>query len=339
LTETLSHEPLVAPPIRPIGKRVLSTAAYIVLAVAMLIVAPLAVFLPAALLHCGIRNGRRAAWIVLIAAAAIVLLLALPATQAPQTVHTSIAFFLGLVLTVGLPSVLVLPLVERGEGFGRVLVFAMLIAVAGMLATEAIMQATTAFSPYADQVAGTREVGARFVDVYTKAGVPADGIRFFKKWMDIATFVLPGFMLIYAVMMFVLSLLLLGRLPAWREYAALRGLHPATYFFRNLSLPEWLLFAFVIGGLSPLVSGLPQRIGANILAVVTFLYILQGLAIFRAFVAATGGVFALFAWGALGVLTVTGVAPLLLGIAGLFDSFFDFRHFNRKDSSDESDSH
>jgi hypothetical protein len=67
---------------------------------------------------------------------------------------------------------------------------------------------------------------------------------------------------------------------------------------------------------------------------------LQGLAIFRSFLVATGAGLAgvLFAYVILGVLTLTGIAPLLLSITGLFDSFFDFRKFNRKDHSDESHS-
>jgi hypothetical protein len=96
----------------------------------------------------------------------------------------------------------------------------------------------------------------------------------------------------------------------------------------------------VIGGLSPLASGMPQRIGANLLALVSFLYLLQGLAIFRSFLAAAGAGFTsiILAYAFLGVLTITGISPLLLSIAGLFDSFFDFRKFNRKDHSDESHS-
>ncbi|HXH40307.1 MAG TPA: hypothetical protein VNN08_16885, partial [Thermoanaerobaculia bacterium] len=102
-----------------------------------------------------------------------------------------------------------------------------------------------------------------------------------------------------------------------------------------------LLFAFVIGGLSPLASGMVQQAGLNILAVVTFLYFLQGLAIFRSFVAATttGAAGSLFAWSILIVLMAMIVGFFLLCIAGLFDSFFDFRHFNRKDHTDESHSH
>src|SRR5262249_36242908 len=162
---------------------------------------------------------------------------------------------------------------------------------------------------------------AKIVEVYTKAGVPSNGIRLARLWTNVSIFILPALSVIYATMVFVISLVLLGRLPAWRQFAARRGLaEPTGFLFRNLALPEWLLVAFVIGGGSPLVSGLPQRIGANILAVIVFLYFLQGLAVFRAFAAAASGAFALFAWGTLIILTMTGVAPVLLGIAGLFDS-------------------
>jgi hypothetical protein len=85
-----------------------------------------------------------------------------------------------------------------------------------------------------------------------------------------------------------------------------------------------------------------QKAAANTLAVVVFLYILQGLAIFRFMLVAVGaGVTGtLLAWTLLGFLTLAGgVGPLLLGVAGLFDPFFDFRHFKkRKDDSDESHS-
>jgi hypothetical protein len=114
------------------------------------------------------------------------------------------------------------------------------------------------------------------------------------------------------------------------------------YLFRNLAFPDWLLFAFIIGGVSPLMKGVVQHVGANILAVVIFLYLVQGLAIFRSLLVTFGAGLAasLLAYAMLGVLTVVGgIAPLLLSMAGLFDSFFDFRHFmKRKDDSDESHS-
>ena len=143
------------------------------------------------------------------------------------------------------------------------------------------------------------------------------------------------------MIVFALSLVLFGRLKSWRAILERRqGVTSSPYLFRNLSLPEWLLFAFVVAGVTPLATGMPQRVGANLLAIVAFLYLLQGLAIFRSFLAAAGAGFSgvFFAYLLLGVLTITGIGPLVLSIAGLFDSFFDFRKFNRKDHSDESHS-
>ncbi len=332
-------------PVRSFGKRAGSVALYALVA-ALMLLTPLLVFLPAVLLHCGLRNGRRAAWVLLPLAAALALLLILPGAMSAQTTaaqaYGTYGFLLGLVLAIGVPALIVLPMVERGERFGRVVAIALLVGVGGLLATELIMRTAASFSPLAAHVAAARDTASQFLTAYAKAGVPSDAIRFLRKWMNIGVFVLPSFLVIDVAVVFVISLVTLMRLPAWRQFAQQRGLAaPLPYLFRNLALPEWVLFAFVAGGLAPLLSGMAQRISANVLAAVAFLYLLQGLALFRAFLAATGaGFFAtFFAWGLLGLLTITGIAPLLLSIAGLFDSFFDFRHFNRKDHSDESHSH
>jgi hypothetical protein len=132
---------------------------------------------------------------------------------------------------------------------------------------------------------------------------------------------------------------MLGRLRAWREHAlANLGEDGNVYLFRRLSLPDWLLFVFLIGGLTPIVKGAAQIAAANVLMVVAFLYLIQGLAIFRAWVAGMPLTGLLFSYMALAFLTVFGVAPLMLSVGGLFDSFFDFRKLNRKDHSDESHS-
>ncbi|MEO6258706.1 MAG: DUF2232 domain-containing protein [Thermoanaerobaculia bacterium] len=340
MSETpMQSEPVVPAdlPPRTVGHRVRSILGYAVLA-GLMLVSPLFVFLPAALFHCGIRNGRKAAWFVLATGAAIAALIAAPAAQASASnAHMSMAYLLALVAGVGLPALILLPMVERAESFGRILTLAIVLSVAGLALTEVFMQSAASFSPYADQMVSARETSAKFVTAYQKAGMPADAVRFLQKWMNIGVYCLPAFLLIDIAVVFLFSLLMLSRLRTWRDTAPLLS----PYRFRNLSLPEWLLFAFVVGGLSPLASGMPQRVGANILAVVTFLYLLQGLAIFRSLVTAAGTSFfgSMFAYGMLCILTLTGIAPLLLSVAGLFDSFFDFRHFKRKDHSDESHSH
>ena len=342
---SLQHDEPVAIPVRSFGKQVRSMAGYTIVT-ALMFVSPLFVFIPASLIHCGIRNGRRAAWLLLILAGALAALLVYPSATAttPADTATAYGFLLGLFLSIAVPALVVMPMVERGEKFGRVLISALVLSIVGLVVTELTMRTLTGFSPYAAQIAEAHDTATKLVAGYQKAGFPPDAVSFLRKWMDIGSYCLPAFLLIDVSIVFVFSLVMLGRLRAWRD-VALRRTPPAAatspYRFRYLSLPEWLLFAFVIGGLSPLASGMAQQIGANVLAVVAFLYFLQGLAIFRSFVAATGaGVMgSLFAWTILGLLTLTGISPLLLCIAGLFDSFFDFRHFNRKDHSDESHSH
>jgi hypothetical protein len=343
MTETsLQHDEPVAIPARSFGKLVRSMAGYTIVT-ALMFVPPLVVFLPASLLHCGIRNGRRSAWLLLVLSAVVVGLLLYPSAAGVTAAERSASFasLLGFFLAIGVPALAVLPLVERGEKFGRVLLYAVVFSVVGLVATELTMRMVAGFSPYAAQIADVHDTATKMVANYQKHGLPSDAVSFVWTWMDLGSYCLPGILLIYITIFFVFSLVMLGRLRAWRDVALRRTVEPSPYRFRFLSLPEWLLFVFVIGGLTPLASGMAKQIGANVLIVVVFLYFLQGLAIVRSFVAATGaGVMgSLFVWTILGVLTLTGISLLPLSIVGLFDSFFDFRHFNRKDHSDESHSH
>lgn len=336
---SIENEP-VAMTDRSFGRLARNIAGYGLAVAFMLTFQVVFVFIPALLFHCGIRNGRRAAWGALafgtFVAGALVLVSAQDPAMAPQ-INSLYASVAALILAVALPALAVLPLVERGEKFGRVLMFATLLGMAGLALTEVGMRALSGFSPYADQVARAKETSVEFMHMYQKAGLGPDVLHALEKWMDIGVFCLTGFLLINIVVVFVLSLVMLSRLPAWRRLLAERGAESNPYLFRNLSLPEWLLFAFVAGGATPLLSGFPKQIGANVLTVVAFLYLLHGLAIFRAFLAAvsTSAGAVLLGVIALGTLTVIGIGPLLLSIAGLFDSFFDFRHFNRKDDSHE----
>lgn len=324
------------------GRSLRSMIGYAIL-VALMLISPLFVFIPAALFFATIRHGRRTSSTALIAGSALAGIVVIAGASAPQTTlsdaHMSLAYLVALILGIGLPAMAVMPLVERSESFGRVLMAAVLCSIVGLAATEVSMRQITGFSPFADQVVSAQATTAKLVATYQSAGLPSDAVSFLRKWMAIGIYCLPAFLLIDVVLVFVLSLVLFGRLRAWRSVVERRAAPESQpYLFRNLAFPEWLLFAFVLGGLSPLATGLTQRIGANILALVTFLYLLQGLAIFRSFLAAAGVGFAgiLFAYVILGVLTITGIGPLLLGMAGLFDAFFDFRKYNRKDHTDES---
>ena len=339
---SLQQSEPVALPHRSPGRQVRSVAVYSVLT-ALMIMSPMMVFVPAALFHCAIRNGRRAAWLTGALAVAIASLYLVASPQTPAAMKVAWAGLAGLTLSIVLPSLAVLPLIERAEKFGHVLVLLVMSSTLGLAVTELGSRALLAYSPFATQVAEVQRLNGDVMTFYRTHGVPAEQLRMMEKWASYNMFVLPAFLLIMISFVFILSLLMLGRLKAWRERAAVRGDNEAlgAYLFRNFSLPDGLLFAFVLCGLTPLATGMLQKVAANTLTVVAFLYILQGLAIFRFLLVAMGAGFAgtMLGWLLLVLLTLTGVGPLLLGLAGLFDPFFDFRHFKkRKDDSHESHS-
>lgn len=346
IESSLQSEPVMLPAGSPAGRTagrtIRSVAGYSALT-ALLFLPPMFVFVPAALLHCGLRNGRRAAWIALAPAVALagMLMLQTPQGASAADVKMAYAYFMALVVAVAIPALLVLPMVERRETFGRVLVAALIASVGGLALTEIVMQLFAHFSPYTLHAVQAGEMAKAMLTNNPKMPTSGSAATFAKTLASVALFCLPGFLLMDIVIVFVLSLVMVGRVVAWRQFVETRTLpDSAPYLFRNFSLPEWLAIAFIASGLSPLAHGMVQKVGANVLAVVVFLYFVQGLAIFRALLAAIGASFigVLFAYGTLALLAFTGLSPLLLTVAGLFDSFFDFRHFNRKDHSDESHS-
>jgi hypothetical protein len=352
-TSSLQQDPVTIP-VRPFGPVVRSVAGYGLL-LALMFISPLFVFVPAAIFHCGIRNRRWATVGALAIGTALAGLVALQTGHGPTAGLDALmgyAYLAALVLAVAIPALLVLPMVERGEGFGSILVTAILASLVGLAVTELGTLLMTGISPYHEQVVRAHQTAAQFLTVYRKAEMPSDAVATLGRWMDVGISCLPAFFLIDIAIVFVLSLVMFGRVKAWRQFVAMRettaaapttaaAAPTAPYLFRNLSLPEWLLFAFVIGGMTPLATGIPQKVAANVLAIVVFLYLLQGLAIFRSLLVAVGAGFmgVMFGYLVLAFLTITGIAPVLLSIAGLFDSFFDFRHFRRKDHSDESHPH
>jgi hypothetical protein len=340
----MQSEPLEIPG-RPFGRMVRSVSGYALL-MALMFLTPLVVFLPAALFLCGIRNGRRATWLALAAGAVVGIGIGAAAANHPGAtsgdVRLTYAYLAFEVLALALPAMLVFPLLERGASFGKVLVAALLIAVPGLGVTEFGSRALLGVSPYADQVAQFELVKTQVIANYQRtSGVPAEAIDAVRRGFDAGSKFVPSVPVISVIVFFILSILMYGRLRAWREYVRTREVSGSAgiYLFRNFSLPEYLLFAFVVSGLAPLATGMLQKVASNVLVVVLFLYLLQGLAIFRSLLAAIGvnGLGLLFAFLLLGFLTFTaGIAPILLTIAGLFDSFFDFRKFRRKDDSNES---
>src|SRR5205085_7665516 len=131
-----------------------------------------------AIFHCALRNGRGATIGALGIATLAAWIVAVQTAHAPGTSQADVmmgyAYVVALVLAVALPSLLVEPLVERGESFGRVLLIAVVLSMLGLTATEAGMRAAVSFSPGREQIVRVDQMAAQFVAGYQKSGAPAD---------------------------------------------------------------------------------------------------------------------------------------------------------------------
>jgi len=338
MTESSLHPTdTMSVPERPFSRVARSVAGYGVVT-ALMLITPLLVFAPAALFHCAMRNNRIAAWSAALVATGLAGLYFAEVANTSALADARLAYtsYIGIVLSVVVPSIAALPLVQQRRKFGTVLMFALIVSAAGLVLTEFVMRSMS-FSPYAMQV---QQMSATASQIATM--VKQNGVRDSQLWLlNRVSMLVPAMAIFQVGLVFVLSLMMYGRLSAWRAFA-LRGADRATmrqtYLFRNLQLPEWVLFLFVAGGLTPLLTGIWQLIAANVLTVVFCLYLLQGLAIFRAILVRTGAgwVGSLLGFFILAMLCLTGIGLVLLAGAGLFDPFVDFRKLNRKDDSHES---
>ena len=311
-------------------------------ATALMLISPLLVFAPAALFQCALRNGRRVTWGAFAVAVILTSLYFVQvATIADASSRAAYSSLTALVLAIAIPSMAAMPLVERSERFGTVLMFALTGSIVGLGLTEITLRTFAGFSPHALQLAQAKEMSVFITDFYRANNAGPEVIAGAERWTEYTLRILPASLIIQFALIFVLSLMMVGRLKAWRAFATDRTITDSAdrpYLFRNLALPDWLLFGFVFGGLTPIVTGPLQQIAANVLAVVAFLFLLQGLAVFRYMLvkAGTGAMGTIFGFLLLALLCITGLGLLLLAVAGLFDPFFDFRKLKRKDDSHES---
>ncbi|HVT05001.1 MAG TPA: DUF2232 domain-containing protein [Thermoanaerobaculia bacterium] len=298
---------------------------------ALLYVPPLQLFIPTPFFDAGLRWGRKGAWGAVLGAAALLGLIAAMLREPATGIVTVVA---SVIFEIGIPAVFATELIRKRVPFGTVLMFSILSSVLGFLSIELVMRSAFGISPYAAVVRSFQEGSKETVEFYrTSHLIPEEQLQTMQRLSTtIATSYVGLMRVVITATMFLFSLVLVPRLPAGQVTGD-------TYLLRNLSLPDPLLFGFVLGGLSLLAPEPWRTIGLNVLGVVVFLYWLQGLAIFRAILARTKtGVFGtIFAFVMVAVLTPYLIAPFILFLTGLFDPFFDFRHFNRKDDSDESD--
>lgn len=299
------------------------------LAAAFMCVSPLVVFVPAAYVNSGLKNGVKGAIGAL--AGSIALLVAFAAAGSTPAVFAGhLGELAGLVLALGVPSIIATVMIRRGASFGSVLFAVILSSVAGLLVTELLLRATLGVSPHEMMLANFKTQSSATVDVYRKLGTSEESLR---EMTDLSQKFAADYMVLFleclVATVFGLSLTMIARLPAGR-------VTEGRYLLRNLAFPDVMLFGFVLGGLAPLASGPLHVVGLNVLGIVAFLYFLQGLAVFRSLMLRLGiGVAGML----LAVVIIGLFVPLsilALALVGLFDPFFDFRKMRRKDDSDES---
>src|SRR5687767_7872263 len=174
---------------RPFGRVVRSVIGYSLLT-ALMFVTPMLVFVPAALLHCAIRNGRRAAWMTLAVATALdaLYVMAIPAGT-PDAAKMAWTYLAAVVLAIALPAMAALPLVERGEKFGRVLIFLLALSTLGLALTEIGSRTLIDYSPFAAQVAQAEAASREFVQIYRAAGMPSSSLQMAERVFDFGVFV------------------------------------------------------------------------------------------------------------------------------------------------------
>lgn len=317
--------PAAAGGLEPSGRSVFLHGA----AAALMFVSPLVVFVPAAILSSGLRNGRKGLWITTAIASAMLAMLALavPGTPAALTPVARMLF------EVGIPGAIGLELIARGLGLGPVLMGTVLASFGGVAVVELVMRGFASHSPWGAIIANFRTASEASAARYEEAGFPAETISMMEK---VANAIINSWMPLLVgsvtILMFSLSFTMIPRLRSGRALVP-------RFLFRNLVLPLPLLFGFIAGGLAFLASGPLRIVGLNLLGLVALLYLLQGTAILRFYqVRLRMGILGtILAVMTLLLLTPYGITPTVLFMLGLFDPFFDFRKFNRKEAPHESD--
>lgn len=330
---TTEVDPMLIPDTRPAGSRARSSVFHALVAAVLWLLPMLPMFVPATFISSGLRNGWKGMFGSIAGAAALLSLVLVNATPAQRFTYASqIAL---LVTEIGLGAVAATLLIRRGRSSGSVLLAGVLGSSAGFLLTELTVRALSGKSMYAEVVQAFRENAKAMVEVWRTRGMTQDVLSAMQQASEtLASSFIPAILVVGMTMSFAMSLMLIPRLPV-----GIRGVGDMLRF-RALRFPDWLLLAFVAGGLSPLADGVVQKIGLNVLVVVVFLYFLQGLAILRALLAKLQlGFFGMaMTFALLLLLTQFFIAPVALFLAGLFDPFFDFRKLNRKEEKNESDS-
>jgi hypothetical protein len=163
---------------------------------------------------------------------------------------------------------------------------------------------------------------ASFLAEMTAGGMPAEQVEAWKEQVtamrQVMAVIYPSAFIIMAALMVLANAVLLRWYLARRDPGWLEGGE-----FEGLRWPLGLAVAFVLAGLS--VTAPPLRPAAyNVLLVLAFFFVLQGLAVVAYYANRLAGPPVLRAV-VLVLVLVNPWAPQILALLGLFDIWFDFR--------------
>jgi hypothetical protein len=300
------------------------------LLVVLAVVPPFQLLVPAILVSAGARWGTKGAGLVLAIAVGVVGLGAF-GTETPDARLSAMTAAGLLLFQMGIPALALIRLAEFRVDGGRTLLSALGVAILGILLVEAGLSAMLGASPYR---ALSQEARALFDQVIAmNSSLPAESRRAMEQMsaVIVGTF-LPAVIVCNTALMLLVGMVSIPRFAKGHEAAE-------AFRLRNLRFPDLLLVGFIVAGLSPFASGLARDVGLNVLAIVIFLYWLQGLAVIRMVLTRSAVRFlsSAPAFLLLAVLAFNWLGIAAIALTGLFDSFFDFRKTKRKEDSDESD--
>lgn len=305
-------------------------ALFLFLSGGFVVTAPLALFVPATFFSVGLRYGTRAAaGSVVVFLAMFGVLTGLLSGGAATSRELSVLFT--ILLAIAVPSIVSARLIRAAQPAGVVLCGGLASSAGSFALVELFSRLFVSVSPLGALVESFRQAGKVTIDIYRQTGVQASALEGMSRVSElVARDFLPLLFAVFVILSLALSIAAIPRIPAGRATGE-------RYLFRLFSLPDWALFLFVAGGISPLLGGAWKVAGLNLLGVVIVLYALQGMAILR-YVMMRNGV------GPFGTTLIFVLASILAPyaatvffLAGLFDPFFDFRKLNRKDETNESD--
>jgi len=273
---------------------------------------------PFPVMYFRLRHGR--------VIAAIILLVSVTALTALLGVDAAAVYL----LQCGIIALLVPELLLRGFGAARTIAWTTGVNVA-ILAVAAIVFTLVSGQDLQQSLSGEISTSvSRALALYEKSGVKGDELSMVKQSMDTAAALLIR---IYPSLATILLGIMAGcNLALLRRPAFLMGYRLQLGDFKALRLPEPLIWVLIVAGFSLLAPLRTVTIPAlNVLAVMTTLYFLQGLAVVLTFVArqTSAGIMRVFLW--LMLLLQPYLAAVIAAI-GIFDIWGDFRTPKKKEN-------